>query len=159
MTCIEREVIKEVPVETIKYVQIAHDADRQEEEAYERISAYLEHRDIHFNRASPALADIEQAWSVHHLDPVESAQNRETLRGVAAILGEYDDMRVYVVGSSGHAHTAPTALAKYLRTSVTDVPECMEALARFRAEAVIEALVTEHGVPREQVCPAACHQR
>ena len=132
----------------------AHVAEsrRAAAEAYERIKAFMVDSDVEFNGAGEqGLSSIEQAWSIDNTEPSVAAANRQTLRGVAAILHDYPAMRCEVHGETGKVQTAPQALADHLGMHpVDDRHLCMEALAQHRAQACLEALVRE-GVPREQL--------
>ena len=56
-----------------------------------------------------------------------------------------------VHGETGQARTSPARLAQFLKLDPQrDVHACMEALARYRAQACLDALVAE-GVPPEQL--------
>ena len=95
---------------------------------------------------------VELAWSIDHLDEQVRLGNKETIKGIAAILKRHRPMlRCRVHGETGAAQSAPRALALHLGLDpVRDVQSCMEHLARLRAQACVNALVAE-GVPREQL--------
>jgi len=97
------------------------------------------------------LPRVEQAWAIEHLEEGAKRHNRNTIRGIANILKDYPGLRCTVHGETGRANSVPLRLADHLRLHPTaDLHQCMEVLARRRAEACLEALVAE-GVPREQL--------
>ena len=94
---------------------------------------------------------LEQAWDIEHTEEGARRHNRNAIRGIANILKDYPMLRCTVHGETGKANSAPTPLADFLRlNAISDVHECMDKLARLRAEACLEALV-EEGCPREQL--------
>ena len=106
--------------------------------------------DVHFVGMAAARR-AEEAWSVDHPEPAVAQANHETLRGIAAILQRFPALTCRVHGETGMARSAPAKLATFLGLHpVADVHACMDALAKYRASACLEALV-EHGVPRAQL--------
>lgn len=107
--------------------------------------------DVHFNGAGEKLPRVEQAWSIQHLDERTARDNVDTIKGIASILKEYKQIRCTVHGETGAAKAVPKQLADYLRADPTrDVRKCMDALAKFRAQACLDALCS-YGVPRDQL--------
>jgi hypothetical protein len=125
---------------------------RQARDAEARIKAFTETHDVCFNGAGEeGLPNVEQSWSVDHLDASQRKANRMTLRGIAAILKDYKMIRCEVHGETGAAHSAPKPLARHLGLHPEfDVKSCMNALARARAQACVDALISM-GVPPRQL--------
>ena len=153
---VDREVVKEVPVEIVRYIEKdampAPPLEKVRREAHQRLRAFMVDNTIHFNGAGEEdLPRVEQAWAIEHLDEGAKRHNRNTIRGIANILKDYPGLRCTVHGETGRANSVPLRLADHLRLHPTaDLHQCMEVLARRRAEACLEALVVE-GVPREQL--------
>ena len=127
-------------------------ADDDEEAATRRIRAFMLQHDVVFNGAGEAsLPSVPQAWSVEHLDEGRRTANKDTIKGVAAILREYPRLHCEVHGETGAANSAPERLAVHLQLHpMDDVAEVMDALASLRARACLNALVAE-GVPESQL--------
>ena len=125
-------------------------------EAAVRLRAFMADRVIAFHGAGETgLADITQTWSIRHSDPLVHDANLEALRGVAAILNEYPTLRCEVHGTTGAASSVPASLAVHLGLDPDrDVRAAMECLARFRAQACVDALVS-HGVPESRLYATA----
>ena len=121
-------------------------------EAEARIADFLQTHDVQFNGAGEEnLPSVSQAWDIHHLDKSQQDANKATLRGIADILRDYRTIRCEVHGETGAAHSAPKQLARYLQLHPEfDVRSCMEALARARAQACVDALISM-GVPPKQL--------
>ena len=121
-------------------------------EARRRIAEFMETHEVVFNGAGEDLTNVAQSWSVKHTKPLRARKNTETIRGVAAILRQYPDLKCEVHGETGKARSAPPKLASHLRISdpVKDVAKAMDVLAQKRAEACLDALVAE-GIPEEQL--------
>lgn len=130
-----------------------HGGEAEAAEARRRISEFMESHDVVFNGAGEAdLPNVAQAWSVRHTKPARMRQNLETLRGVAAILLQYPQLRCEVHGETGRAQSVPPRLAQHLGITdpVRDVAKGMDVLAQLRAQACLDALVVE-GVPESQL--------
>lgn len=125
-------------------------------EATERIKSFMAGRPVAFNGAGEAgLREVSQAWSVHHTDETARASNAEALKGIADILQEYPALYCEVHGETGVAKEAPGPLARHLGLhALDDVGEIMTCLARFRAQACVDALVA-HGVPEGRLYVSA----
>lgn len=121
-------------------------------EARRRITEFMESHDVAFNGAGEDLPSITQAWSVRHTKPVRRRENLETLRGVAAILLQYPRLQCEVHGETGRAQSVPQKLAQHLNIAdpVREVSKAMDILAKWRAQACLDALVDE-GVPESQL--------
>ena len=138
-------------------MQVFMDADfqerqRQAREAEKRLKLFLETRTVEFNGAGENdLPSVSQAWDMNHLDREQQRVNKETLRGIASILKDYRSIRCEVHGETGAAHSAPRLLARFLQLHHEhDVKSCMDALARARAQACCNALISM-GVPPQQL--------
>lgn len=125
---------------------------RQARDAEKRIKTFMETHDVLFNGAGEdGLPNVQQAWSIDHLDDGQRKANRATLRGIATILKDYKMIRCEVHGETGAAHSAPKPLARHLSLHPEfDVRTCMDALARARAQACVDALISM-GVPPRQL--------
>ena len=138
--------------------QAAHDSLRTESEkqvgvALRKVSAFLaDGNDIYFNGAGEnGLPNIEQSWSVNHLDRRYKAQNWKTIDGIVAILREFDQIALEVHGETGPADHAPPNLARHFGLDRTlDVQRLMDRLAESRAEACRQALILR-GVRAERL--------
>jgi Ca2+-binding EF-hand superfamily protein/outer membrane protein OmpA-like peptidoglycan-associated protein len=121
-------------------------------EAYARVQRVMKDNDVIFNGAGEAgLPTIEQAWAIKHTEPSKAASNVKTIRLIAEVLKGYPQLRCEVYGATGPASTAPAPLAAFLNLdSAADVAECMDQLARRRAESCKAALVAA-GVPETQL--------
>ena len=92
-------------------------------------------------------SNISQAWNADTLDDNQRRANDETLRNLVNIINKYPQIRCKVHGETGAAISAPKPLADYLKLhEVEDVAECMDFLARRRAEACVAKLYAM-GVP------------
>ena len=127
-------------------------------DARARIVALLEIPLVFDGAGDEQLPSIEQAWSVDHTDAALRAQNREKLEGIAAVLREFETLRCEVHGETGLVVSAPLRLADHLgRDAVTEAGECMDELARRRAEACKRAVVA-YGVDESRLHVTATGQ-
>ena len=127
-----------------------------ESEAADKIRSFMAGRVVTFNGAGESrLRNVMQAWSLDHTDDSKAEMNREAIRGIAGILKQYPTLRCEVHGETGIATSSPEPLARHLGLHAEDdVSDIMVALARFRAQACLDALVDE-GVPEGQLFVSA----
>ena len=125
---------------------------REAQEAAERIRALLAGRHVAFNGAGEAgLSHVPQAWSLAHTDETARSANDEIVSGVAGVLRQLPNVRCEVHGETGRAREAPAPLARHFGLDAEkDVKEIMTMLARYRAQACVDALVAK-GVPESQL--------
>ena len=115
-----------------------------------RVLAFTKENKVDFNGAGEGH-NVEQAWSIDHLDATKRGKNWATIRGIAAILKEYPDLKCQLHSETGAADTAPLPLAEHLRLDyVSDVQQIMDLLAESRAKACLDALLAS-GVPAAQL--------
>ena len=126
--------------------------DEQLEGVRQRIRSFMQTHDVHFNGAGEdGLRSVAQTWSIDHSDESVRRSNAETIRGIASILKEHPSIACEVHGETGAARSAPDPLAAHFGLDpVGDCSIIMDKLARYRAQAVLDALIAE-GVPRAQL--------
>ena len=104
-------------------------------EGLARVVAFTKENKVDFNGAGEGHR-VEQAWSIDHLDATRRGKNWATIRGVAAILKQYPDVKCQLHSETGAADTAPLPLAEHLHLDyVSDVQQIMDRLAESRAQA------------------------
>ena len=104
-------------------------------EGLARVVAFTKENKVDFNGAGEGHR-VEQAWSIDHLDATKRGKNWATIRGVAAILKQYPDVKCQLHSETGAADTAPLPLAEHLHLDyVSDVQQIMDRLAESRAQA------------------------
>jgi outer membrane protein OmpA-like peptidoglycan-associated protein len=119
--------------------------------ALSEMRSFTERNVVEFNGAGEQLADVQQAWSVQHLDRRRTQLNLQTLQGVAAILQKFPEVYLEVRGETGGADAAPRQLASYLSMDrIKQVGPIMDKLAEMRAKACIGTLV-QLGIRRERL--------
>ncbi|KAL1508415.1 hypothetical protein AB1Y20_004524 [Prymnesium parvum] len=124
----------------------------QTAQAIEEVKSFMANNGVFFNGASDEdIESVTQAWSVHHTLRELREQNERTLDGIAAIMRDYENIALEVLGHTSDAQTATEALARFFGLDeYHDVEEIMNLLAEKRAEACRDALV-ERGVPYERL--------
>ena len=127
-------------------------ATEQAAQAKLKLLEFMGSHEIVFNGAGePSLPSVGQAWSVQHMSAGYARKNRECIKGVAQILLSLPKVACEVHGETGKAQSAPAKLAAHLRMDpVKDVAKVMDALAKARAQACIDALI-EAGVPAHRL--------
>ena len=109
-------------------------------------------RTIAFSGAGEEMARVEDAWVVD----LQQGVNAEVLTRVARLLQSYPRLTCRVHAEVEAVARAPQRLADHLSRHRTDDAEAiMDFLASKRAQAVLDALVSEGGVPSHQLYTTA----
>ena len=133
-----------VPYRTFKHVY----ANATSQAAYTQATKALQAlRTVEFNGArelgtKESSRGISQAWSMEHLDEGKRAHNDDILHQVANVLRQHPELVCDIHGTTTAPRYCDPDLAKHFRLDpAIQMQEVMDALARERATACMEALV------------------
>ena len=121
------------------------DASEQTKKVKDLVRKTVDVSSIHFRSADDKeIDDVKDCWSVEYRgDTSKLKHNKEVLDKIAHYLTMYADIGMQIHGRTGDVKEAPKSLAKHFnKRPKEDVVEICELLAKARAEACRDALIS-----------------